>query len=42
MMNLNYVLLDTRTPREYEVSHLKDAQFVDYDEFDLNIALVLE
>ncbi len=32
----NYILLDTRTPREYEVSHLKGAQFVDFDEFNLN------
>ena len=27
------VLLDTRTPEEYAVSHLPDARFVDYDAF---------
>lgn len=30
------VLLDARSPREYEVSHIKNAQFVDYDHFNLN------
>lgn len=29
------VLLDTRSPKEYQVSHLKDAQFVDYDDFKI-------
>ena len=29
------VLLDTRAKREYEVSHLPDARWVGYDEFDL-------
>lgn len=28
------VLLDTRTPEEYAVSHLPDARFVNYDTFD--------
>lgn len=27
------VLLDTRAPREYEVSHLPNAEFVNYDKF---------
>jgi rhodanese-related sulfurtransferase len=29
------VLLDTRAQREYEVSHLPEARWVGYDEFDL-------
>lgn len=29
------VLLDTRAKREYEVSHLPEARWVGYDEFDL-------
>ncbi|MFQ3212930.1 MAG: rhodanese-related sulfurtransferase [Marivirga sp.] len=29
------VLLDTRSTKEYQVSHLKDAQFVDYDAFEV-------
>ncbi|MEM1000938.1 MAG: rhodanese-like domain-containing protein [Bacteroidota bacterium] len=28
------ILLDTRAPREYEVSHLPGATFVDYDHFN--------
>jgi rhodanese-related sulfurtransferase len=28
------LLLDARTPREYEVSHIKDALFVSYENFD--------
>jgi rhodanese-related sulfurtransferase len=28
-----YVLLDTRSPREYEVSHIRNAEFISYDEF---------
>ncbi|GAA4387770.1 hypothetical protein GCM10023186_33740 [Hymenobacter koreensis] len=28
------VVLDTRTPAEYQVSHLQAARFVDYDQFD--------
>lgn len=32
----NVILLDTRERREYEVSHLKDAQWVGYENFDLN------
>jgi rhodanese-related sulfurtransferase len=31
----NVVLLDTRAKREYEVSHLPEARWVGYDEFDL-------
>ncbi|GGG42842.1 sulfurtransferase [Hymenobacter glacieicola] len=32
------VLLDTRTPAEYRVSHLKGARFVDFDHFrDTNL-----
>jgi rhodanese-related sulfurtransferase len=27
-------ILDTRTQREYEVSHIKNAKFIDYDSFD--------
>ncbi|MFD2784035.1 rhodanese-like domain-containing protein [Hymenobacter rubripertinctus] len=27
------LLLDTRTPEEYQVSHLRDARFVDYDHY---------
>jgi len=30
------VLLDTRAKREYEVSHLPEARWVGYDEFDIN------
>lgn len=29
------VLLDTRSPGEFEVSHLKNARMVDFDHFDL-------
>ncbi|WP_255518089.1 rhodanese-like domain-containing protein [Fulvivirga sp. M361] len=29
----NLVLLDTRTKDEFETSHIKDAQFIDYDNF---------
>ncbi|MGB3586545.1 MAG: rhodanese-like domain-containing protein [Tunicatimonas sp.] len=32
----NMVLLDTRAPEEYNVSHLPEAQLVDYDSFDIN------
>lgn len=28
------ILLDTRSPREYEVSHIANARFVDYKNFD--------
>ncbi len=31
----NVILLDTRAKREYEVSHLPEARWVGYDEFDL-------
>lgn len=27
------ILLDTRTPQEYEISHLEGAQLIDYDNF---------
>ena len=30
------VLLDTRTPEEYAVSHLSNARFVDYDGFEVS------
>lgn len=30
----NIILLDTRTKEEYEVSKIKDARFIDYDDFD--------
>ncbi|HEX8428309.1 rhodanese-like domain-containing protein [Hymenobacter sp.] len=30
------LLLDTRTPAEYQVSHLRNARFVDFDTFDKN------
>lgn len=28
------VILDTRSPEEYKVSHLPNAKFIDYDDFD--------
>lgn len=31
------VLLDSREPREYEVSHIEDAECVGYDELDLSV-----
>lgn len=31
------VLLDTRSPEEYAVSHLPNARFIDYDDFDDNM-----
>jgi rhodanese-related sulfurtransferase len=30
------IILDTRERREYEISHIKDALFVGYDEFDVH------
>lgn len=30
----NYVVLDTRTKKEFDVSHLQDAIWVDYENFD--------
>lgn len=30
------VLLDTRSAKEYSVSHLPDAKFIDYDRFDIS------
>ncbi|QMU28689.1 rhodanese-like domain-containing protein [Adhaeribacter radiodurans] len=33
--NQNIILLDTRSPAEFAVSHLPAAQFVNYDEFSL-------
>ena len=30
------VILDTRSAKEYQVSHLPDAKFVDYDLFDIS------
>ncbi|MDO6595390.1 rhodanese-like domain-containing protein [Oceanihabitans sp. 2_MG-2023] len=35
MPKTNAILLDTREPKEYEVSHLKDAVSVGYDHFDI-------
>ncbi len=35
MENENLVILDTRAPAEYKVSHLNNARFVDYDNFSL-------
>ncbi|MEO1049049.1 MAG: rhodanese-like domain-containing protein [Bacteroidota bacterium] len=32
--NKNMVILDTRSIREYNASHLKDAKFIDYDTFN--------
>ncbi len=32
----NIVLLDTRAPEEYNVSHLPEAQLIDYDSFDID------
>ncbi|WP_107038265.1 rhodanese-like domain-containing protein [Brumimicrobium mesophilum] len=34
-VNPNVVFIDTREKREYEVSHLKNAVWVGYDDFDL-------
>jgi len=36
MAGEDIVLLDTRSPEEFKVSHLKNAQFVDYDNFELS------
>ena len=33
MANENVLILDTRTEREFEVSHIEGAQFVDFDSF---------
>ena len=35
MQKTDAILLDTRELKEYEVSHLKDALYVGYDEFNL-------
>ncbi|MEM6522986.1 MAG: rhodanese-like domain-containing protein [Bacteroidota bacterium] len=32
--NNDFILLDTRSLEEYEVSHLKGARFIDYDSFE--------
>ncbi len=32
----NYVLLDTRTKEEFQVSHLQNARFADYDTFNVS------
>ncbi len=34
MLHKKPILLDTRSPKEFEVSHMKDARFVDYDQFE--------
>ncbi|WP_397364664.1 rhodanese-like domain-containing protein [Olleya sp. R77988] len=36
MPNTNAILLDSREEREFEVSHIKDAICVGYDDFDVN------
>ena len=33
-----YVLLDVRTPEEYQISHLKNARFVNYNTFQVDEA----
>ncbi|MEQ9403002.1 MAG: rhodanese-like domain-containing protein [Cyclobacteriaceae bacterium] len=30
----NVILLDTRSPKEFEISHLKGAQLINYDDFN--------
>ena len=37
MQNEDFLLLDTRENEEYEVSHIKDALLVGYDEFDISL-----
>ncbi len=34
--NSNAIFLDTRSKKEFEVSHLENAQFIDYESFELN------
>lgn len=34
--NSQALFLDTRSPEEYNVSHIEGAQFVDYDAFDIS------
>lgn len=34
--NQNVVILDTRSAKEYSVSHLPNAKFVDYDRFEIS------
>jgi len=34
--NENVVILDTRSAKEYSVSHLPNAQFIDYNRFDIS------
>jgi len=34
--NENIVILDTRSAKEYSVSHLPNAQFIDYNRFDIS------
>lgn len=29
-------ILDTRSPEEYKVSHIKDAEFINYEKFEIN------
>jgi len=31
----SYIILDTRSSEEYAVSHIRDAQFIDYDSFSV-------
>lgn len=35
-LNDKVIILDTRSTEEFEVSHIEDAIFVDYDEFDIS------
>jgi len=37
LQNEDFLLLDTRENEEYEVSHIKDALLVGYDEFDISL-----
>lgn len=32
----NITILDTRSPEEYKVSHIKDAAFINYDQFKID------
>ncbi|MFK7782811.1 rhodanese-like domain-containing protein [Psychroserpens sp.] len=39
MPKTNAVILDAREPQEYEISHLKNAIYVGYDNFDINTVI---
>jgi rhodanese-related sulfurtransferase len=34
--NKDIIILDTRSAKEFSVSHLPDARFIDYDRFDIS------